>query len=410
MNRDSYQKAVKTEKYHREFIEQNSEAIYRIDLGEPVKVDGNIDEQCEFFFRDGFIAEFNKSFTLNFKTLSDRELTNLPLSDLPEEFEPLSKTNIRKFLESDLSLAGFETQQTGENGQIKFFLNDLLGVVKGDELVCVWGQQRDITALKSVQQDLIDFEKNLRRTQKIEALGRLAGGIAHDFNNFLAVMVLHNDMLNLQLPANSPIRHRTEEMRKATDKATAMVKQLLAIGRKQTLRPHPMELNDAVNEFLEILPSIIPENIKVEINLTPNLGLCFLDPGHFIQGITKLVINAVEAMPDGGVLSIETANVVLDKNSINHKSQPEGSFVQITISDTGIGMAPATLESAFEPFFSTKKSTKGVGLGLATVYGFIKQSKGFIWVESEINQGTTFKIQFPRIDQLKNKDDMNFIQ
>lgn len=402
MSPDFEQTIIQPEKYYREFIEQNTDGILRIDFAEPIPIDEFIDGQCEMFFNRGFIAEFNNSFAQNFNLFNDNDLTNQLLSELKTTSELLSNTNIRKFFESGFRLDDFEIKQTDKTGKPKTFLVNIVGVIKDRNLVCVWGRLHDITA----QNNSSEFEKYWQQTQKIEALGRLAGGIAHDFNNFLAVIMLQNDMLNLQLPANSPLRHRTAEMKKATNNAAAMVKQLLAIGRKQTLHPKPTELNNTVKEFSNFLPTLIPANIQVITNLELDLGVCFIDQQHLIQSLVNLTLNANDAMSEGGILKIETANVVLDKNSIQHKSQSEGSFVQITISDTGVGMDSTTLESVFEPFFSTKKSAKGVGLGLATVYGFVKQSKGFIWVESKLNSGTTFKIQFPRIDQPRSVENI----
>jgi two-component system cell cycle sensor histidine kinase/response regulator CckA len=256
----------------------------------------------------------------------------------------------------------------------------------------------DIFGRKQAEKGFLDDEERRWQTQKIEALGRLAGGIAHDFNNFLAVILLHIDMLNLQLPAESPFRHRVNEIKAVSNNAAAVVRQLLAFGRKQPLNPSPIVLNNPIKEFSKILRSLIGENIKVEMNLDPDLGVCFVDQNQVAQVLANLALNAKDAMLNGGTLKIETSNVVLDRAE-THKSQSGGSYVQIIIADDGAGMDSNTKEHIFEPFFSTKESDKGAGLGLATVYGFIKQSNGFIWVESKINDGTSFKIQFPRIDQ-----------
>lgn len=256
----------------------------------------------------------------------------------------------------------------------------------------------DITERKQAEQSLLESEEKRLQWQKIEALGRLAGGIAHDFNNFLAVILLHLDMLSLQLSADSPLRYRVDEIKAVSDNAAAIIRQLLAFGRKQPMSPAPAALNQVVSEFSKNLPALLGEEIQAELNLEPDLGICFIDRNQIVQVLQNLAINAKDAMPDGGVFKIETANVVLDKHA-NHKSQSGGSYIQITVSDNGSGMDSETQDHIFEPFFSTKESDKGAGLGLATVYGIVKQSGGFIWVESKMNQGTTFKIQFPRIDE-----------
>ncbi|MBS1792407.1 MAG: hypothetical protein JSS81_01055 [Acidobacteria bacterium] len=385
-----------TDQFCLDYFARHADGIFRIEFREPFRPAADTEAAVESFYRTGFVSGFNDSFGDIY-----RKFTHQPfeLAEAKLFFETLVPAVIRRFFESGLRLDEFETVQTGLNGRELFLRSSLLGIGEDGLLRCVWGTVRDVTAEKAARQTAEEVEKNLRQTQKIEALGRLAGGIAHDFNNFLAVMVLHNDMLNLQLPSASPLRHRIEEMRKAIGNATSLVRQLLAVGRKQTLHPRPTEINAAINEFAKILSSIVTDEIEVVFNLDPDSGVCFVDQKQLLQTLASLAANARDAMPAGGVLTIETSSVVLDKQSIGHKSQPEGSFVQVTIADNGVGMDPATLDGVFEPFFSKKQSSKGVGLGLATAYGFVKQSKGFIWVESELDKGTTFRIQFPRIDQ-----------
>ncbi|MEK7725437.1 MAG: ATP-binding protein, partial [Acidobacteriota bacterium] len=253
---------------------------------------------------------------------------------------------------------------------------------------------------KQPAQAYIESEEQLRQSQKVEAVGRLAGGIAHDFNNFLAVIMLHIDMLNLQLPAESSLRYRVSEIKTVTENAAGMVKQLLAFGRKQTLQPHPIVLNQVVKQFMEVLRPLVGEDVDIQLDLHPDLGVCFVDPNQVNQVLMNLAVNARDAMPKGGKLRIRTENIQLNKGDIRkRKPQPTGSYIQLTVTDTGMGMDQQTQKRIFEPFFTTKEAGKGTGLGLATVYGIIKQSNGFIWVESEQNHGTIFKVQFPRVDQ-----------
>lgn len=247
--------------------------------------------------------------------------------------------------------------------------------------------------------NLGESEEHLRQSSKIEAIGRLAGGIAHDFNNFLAVIMLHTEMLQLQLPPDSPLRYRVNEIKSVTDNAAAMVRQLLAFSRKQTLQPHPIVLNQIVTEFTKIMRSLIGENIELRLILDENLGVTFVDQNQMMQVLMNLAVNARDALPQGGIIEIETSNLFLSEESERHPAQPAGEYVQLKFSDNGIGMDEITRTKIFEPFFTTKEAGKGTGLGLATVYGIVKQSNGFIWVESEPRQGTAFKIQFPRIIQ-----------
>ena len=253
---------------------------------------------------------------------------------------------------------------------------------------------------KRMEQAYLQSEEQLRQSQKIEAVGRLAGGIAHDFNNFLAVIMLHVDMLNLQLPVNSPLRYRIDEIKSVTNNAAGMVKQLLAFGRKQTLQPHPIVLNQVVKEFIEVLRPLVGADIEIKLDLETDLGICFVDQNQIFQVLMNLAVNARDAMPNGGILKIKTSNISFKKNdAAKPKVQPSGEYIELTVTDNGVGMDADVQSQIFEPFFTTKEVGKGTGLGLATVYGIVKQSKGFIWAESQEYEGTSFKIQLPRIDQ-----------
>lgn len=251
------------------------------------------------------------------------------------------------------------------------------------------------------QNNLGASEEYLRQSSKIEAIGRLAGGIAHDFNNFLAVIMLHVDMLQLQLPPDSPLLFRVNEIKTVTNSAAGMVRQLLAFSRKQTLQPHPVVLNQIVKEFSKILRSLVGANIEMHVNLDSDLGVAFVDQNQVTQVLMNLAVNARDALPpDGGVITIETCNILLEESDARrHKAQPPGAYIRLQFSDNGTGMDEITRKKIFEPFFTTKEPGKGTGLGLATVYGIVKQSDGFIWVDSEPGKGTSFRIDFPRIDQ-----------
>ncbi len=258
----------------------------------------------------------------------------------------------------------------------------------------------DITERKRAEQSLLISEDRQWQAHKYDALGKLAGGVAHDFNNFLAVILLQTDMLNLQLSAESPHHHRVNEIKDVVNNAAEIVRKLLAFGRKQALHPVLVNLNQSVSVFSEKLPALIDDNIiETRFVLYPHLGSCLVDRKQINNILIELVRNAADAMPDGGVLEIETKNIILDSNSIRHKVQPPGAYVQISVTDIGSGMDEEVLEHLFEPFYSTKQTDKSAGLGLATVYGTVKQMKGFIWVKSIINQGTTFTIQFPNIEK-----------
>ncbi|MBV8051960.1 MAG: response regulator [Acidobacteriaceae bacterium] len=241
------------------------------------------------------------------------------------------------------------------------------------------------------------LEQQLRQAQKMEAVGRLAGGIAHDFNNLLMVISGYCEFLLERIGPDPAVRGPAQEIAKAAKRATSLTVQLLAFSRKQMLAPKLLDLNAVVTENLKLLTRLIGEDIDLVMIPGGDLGLVKADPGQIEQVIMNLAVNARDAMPRGGNLVIETANVRLDESyTRTHAGVEPGEYVMIAVSDTGVGMDPETQTHIFEPFFTTK-GPKGTGLGLSTVYGIIKQSGGYIWVYSELNKGTTFKVYLPRV-------------
>jgi PAS domain S-box-containing protein len=241
------------------------------------------------------------------------------------------------------------------------------------------------------------LEQQLRQSQKMEAIGRLAGGIAHDFNNLLMVISGYCEFLLDRIGSNPELRGPAQEIASAAERATSLTRQLLAFSRKQMLAPKVVDLNAVVTENLKMLTRLIGEDIDLVMAPGSDIGAVKADPGQIEQVIMNLAVNARDAMPRGGKLTIETANVTLDDNYARfHAPVQPGDYVMLAISDTGMGMDTDTQTHIFEPFFTTK-GTKGTGLGLSTVYGIIKQSGGYVWVYSEPGKGTTFKIYLPRI-------------
>ncbi len=241
------------------------------------------------------------------------------------------------------------------------------------------------------------LEQQLRQSQKMEAVGRLAGGIAHDFNNLLMVISGYSEFLLERLGAEPHLRGPAQEIASAAERASSLTRQLLAFSRKQMLAPRIVNLNDVATENIKMLTRMIGEDIDLVMVPGPNLWAVRADAGQIEQVIMNLAVNARDAMPSGGKLTIETSNVTLDEDYARvHAPLPAGDYVMIALSDTGDGMDNETQSHIFEPFFTTK-GTKGTGLGLSTVYGIIKQSGGYIWVHSEVGKGTTFKIYLPRV-------------
>jgi PAS domain S-box-containing protein len=244
------------------------------------------------------------------------------------------------------------------------------------------------------------LERQLRMAQKMEAVGRLSGGIAHDFNNLLGVIIGYIQVMKRNLVPGQPSYEYAEEIEKAGQRAVSLTRQLLAFSRQQVLEPVILNLNTRVSDMEKMLPRLIGEDIQLNLILDPVIGQVKADPGQIEQVVMNLVVNARDAMPDGGNLTILTANAELDAAfAREHPGSVEGQYVMLAVTDTGTGMDPETQTQIFEPFFTTKGRDKGTGLGLATVYGVVKQSNGYITVNSEIGKGASFKIYLPRIDQ-----------
>lgn len=244
------------------------------------------------------------------------------------------------------------------------------------------------------------LEQQLRQSQKMEAVGRLAGGVAHDFNNLLMVIKGHTELLVNVLPNEEKYSRKIEQIDRAADRASTLTRQLLAFSRLQVLQPQVISLNGVVEEMGKLLPRLIGEDIELVIRGSEDLGAIRADASQMEQVIMNLAVNARDAMPEGGRLLIETSNAELDSNyNAVHPIVRQGRYILLAVSDNGTGMSAETQARIFEPFFTTKPQGKGTGLGLSTVYGVVKQSGGFIWVYSEVGRGTSFKIYLPRVDQ-----------
>jgi signal transduction histidine kinase len=253
---------------------------------------------------------------------------------------------------------------------------------------------------------LHEREEQLRHAQKMEAIGRLAGGVAHDFNNLLTAIIGYTDLINERLDENDPTSRDVREIRRAADRATALTRQLLAFSRRQFLNPTVLDVNETVSGLLQMLPRLIGEHIETTTRLWPALGLVKADAAQIEQIVMNLVLNARDAMPTGGHLTIETANVELTDDRIRAEGMnvPSGDYVMLSIADTGSGMDAATRARAFEPFFTTKAKGKGTGLGLATVYGIVDQTGGGIALDTAPGRGTSIRIYLPVTTALMEPD------
>ncbi len=262
------------------------------------------------------------------------------------------------------------------------------------------GIARDITERKRAEEEKATLQEELRQSQKMEAIGGLAGGIAHDFNNLLTVISGNCQLSLFELKEGDSLKGNIEEIKAAADRAASLTRQLLAFSRRQVLDMKVLNLNAIMRDLEKMLRRVIGEDVELATSLADNLGTVKTDPGWIEQVIMNLAVNARDAMPSGGKLVIETNNIELDEPyARNHVAIKPGRYVKLSVSDTGIGMAPEVKGHLFEPFFTTKKKGKGTGLGLSTVYGIVKQSGGDIWVYSEPGLGTAFNIYLPRIDE-----------
>ncbi|HZR28666.1 MAG TPA: ATP-binding protein [Terriglobales bacterium] len=287
-------------------------------------------------------------------------------------------------------LKDFEICYRHKNGGLVWAIQNVVLVKDAEGNDVIEGTVVDITERHRL-------EEMLRQSQKMEAVGRLAGGIAHDFNNLLTVILGYSGVLHDRLKHDDEAREQAKRVAQAADKAAALTRQLLAFSRMQLLEARVINLNNLVVNLEKMLHRLIGEDIELITRTTPELRPVKADPGQIEQVVMNLVVNARDAMPEGGTMTLETANVDLDENyAAAHAGVIPGAYVMLAVSDTGVGMSAETQAQIFDPFFTTKEMGRGTGLGLSTVYGIVKQSGGHIWVYSEVGHGSTFKIYLPQ--------------
>ncbi len=257
--------------------------------------------------------------------------------------------------------------------------------------------RRELEERERAERELHRTEEQLRQAQKMDAIGRLAGGIAHDFNNVLSVILSTSELAMADLKDGDPLREDLGEIRRAGERAAALTRQLLLFSRQQAVEPKPQDLNQIVRGMETMLGRLIGESIELEVRPAVPLDKVMADSGQLEQVVLNLVVNARDAMPHGGKLTIETKNVVLDDEYVlAHHGVAAGEYVMVAVTDTGTGMSPDVQARIFEPFYTTKEEGQGTGLGLSTVYGIVRRSEGHVWAYSELGQGTTLKVYLPR--------------
>ncbi|HET6179491.1 MAG TPA: PAS domain S-box protein [Candidatus Sulfotelmatobacter sp.] len=378
-----------SEERYRMFVAQSSEGIYRMEYDPPVPCHLPVAEQLDWGLQTGIMAECNDAMARMYGRASARDLEGKPLTDFLVLHDPVTQKFMQTFIQSGYQITDQESREMDANGQGKTFRNTMIGMVVNGHWVRSWGITRDVT-------ERMHLEEQLRNAQQLEAIGRLAGGVAHDFNNILSIIMGHGELL--LAGADERARNGLEQIRRAAERAASLTQQLLAFSRKQVLQPKVLDLNDAVADLHKMLARVIGEDIQLIAELNPSLVPVKADPGQVEQVLMNLAINARDAMPHGGKLVMETSNMEVDPDQERDLDLAAGRYVMLKVSDTGHGMDAVTMAHIFEPFFTTKPRGKGTGLGLATVYGIVKQSGGSIQVQSEAGRGAEFRLYLPAAD------------
>ncbi|MCK4619914.1 MAG: response regulator, partial [Desulfobacterales bacterium] len=347
---------------------------------------------------DGIILEISPSIE-NVSQYKRKELIGRSLYDIytnPEERDEFVKFILDKGKVND-----FKISLTDKDGsQHPCSVTALLVKDEQGNPIKFIGSMHDISERKQAEEERKKLEAQLRQAQKMEAVGTLAGGVAHDFNNLLTVIIGNAQLALMDVVKDESLRKKIEEIEKSGDKAASLTRQLLAFSRKQVIKPEVLDFNELLTGIEKMLARLIGEDVELLMIPEPALWQVEVDPGQMEQVIMNLAINARDAMPRGGKLTIETANMDLDESYFYEhgiKNEP-GPYVILAVSDTGSGMDKETQKHIFEPFFTTKEVGKGTGLGLSTVYGIVKQNNGFVWVYSEPGQGSTFKVYLPKAE------------
>jgi PAS domain S-box-containing protein len=389
-----------SEERYRNFVEQSSEGIYRMENDPPIPCHLSIDEQLAWGYKHGSMAECNHAMARMYGRASSQELIGKPLSDFLILHHPVTRQFMERFIRGGYRITDQESIELDAQGQRRVFRNTMVGTVADGHWVRTWGITSDVT-------ERLHLEEQLRNAQQLEAIGRLAGGVAHDFNNILSIIMGHGELL-LATGVDERSRIGLEQMRRAAERAASLTQQLLAFSRKQVLQPKVLDLNDTVADVQKMLSRVIGEDIELIARLHPSLMAVKADPGQVEQVLMNLAVNARDAMPHGGKLAMETSNLEIPEDEARDLDLAAGRYVMLRVTDTGNGMDAVTLAHIFEPFFTTKPMGKGTGLGLSTVYGIVKQSGGGIQVESVPGSGTAFRIYLPATEgsRIKQGDRM----
>ena len=377
------------------FFRNSLVGIWRMEFHSSIKIDAEPLQIARAILNEGYFTECNDALLMMYGLESKEEFTQKDFKVFGTAKEDALEY-LEVFVRNDFSTVLLDIVNEDSKGVEKSFRLSYAGYVQDNILQWIWGIQLDLTEQKLL-------EKQFLQSQKMEAIGMLAGGIAHDFNNLLTVINGYSDLIIGKINVDSSIYKNVQSIRKAGDKAANLTGQLLAYSRKQILQPKIVYLNEVLDKMMKMIQRLIGERIVVETNFAEDLGRIRVDPVKVEQIIMNLSVNARDAMPKGGKLLFETQNFTIDKQiAENHSGLKTGQYVLFTVSDTGIGIEESVIPQIFDPFFTTKDKATNTGLGLSTIYGIVKQSNGYIMVDSHKAKGTTFKIYLPRVEETIN--------
>jgi PAS domain S-box len=381
-----------SEQRYRHFVQYANEGIWRFNVREPIDTHLPIEEQIRLIFERAYLAECNLAFAHMYAVESQESLIGTPLPQLLVPSDPQNRAMLKTFIENQYRIEGFVSHKRAADSSERYFLNSFFGVVEDGKLVRAWGVQTDITELRRLQQEL-------DRAYRLESIGRLAGGIAHDFNNVLTAVIGYAELARGRVQDETILRY-LDGIQKAAERAADLNKQLLAYARRQVIQPAPTDLGAWLQGTLDILRRVLPESVRLRTEIEPNLWQVNADSNLLMQIVLNLVVNARDAMPNGGVITLRVHNKTLRRTRTHHI--PNGRYVLLEVEDTGTGIPPEVLPHIFEPFCTTKPMGQGTGMGLAAVQGAVQQLGGYIEVRTEVGKGTCFSIYFPRLEPSKS--------
>lgn len=384
----------KTEEKFRTFGNITSDGIWLYKTKVPIPVDLPVDEQIKMIFEHGYLAWCNDSMAKMYGLNSNEDLIGKPLRETLNPDDPRNIEYLKAFIESGYNLKNHESYEKDIFGKTHIFLNSLQGIIKNKNLVEAWGSQKDITEIKEAEEERKKLEHQLFQVQKMEAIGRLTGGVAHDFNNILTAIIGNAEMVIAGMSPVDPNYKRLKSILDSAKRASNLTRKLLTFSRKQLGEPVVTDLNEIIKSMEDILRRTIGEDVNFVLSLDKDLKRVEIETTQMEQIILNLVVNAREAMPEGGTLKISTRNVMKSGERCAICSDSiDGEFVELSISDTGVGIPPEIEDKIFEPFYSTKAG--GTGLGLSIVYGAVTQMKGHLNFKSKVGEGTTFFVYIP---------------